>query len=302
MKFDSRDLIILNAIENQGTFAKAAEHLGRTPSAVTQHIKKLEDLLGFQIFDRTKYRLKMTKEGRLFMERGQQILKQMDRLENDLQLIQKGWESEFSIAYDDVISYEKIFPLILEFQKIAPSVSIRLYREVLNGCWDALAQNRATLAIGASGEPPVGLSCSQKTLGEIDFVFAVAPHHPLAKCPDPISNNDISMHYSIVISDTSQRLPTRNSGILSGQPIICVPDMLAKINAQVQGVGVGYLPLHRIEHLLKSGALIERSVDSLKSKSYLKLAWRTDNNSKILEWFLAQLDLESIKKNLLSPN
>lgn len=299
MKFDFKDFQILQAIEKYGTFAKAAEHLNRTPSAVTQSIQKLEHLIGFQIFDRSEYRPRMTKEGQLFMDRGRQILKQMDRLEYDLHLIQKGWESEFFIAYDDLLSYTKLFPLIKEFQKIAPNVSIRLYREVLNGCWDALSHNRVILAIGASGEPPIGLPCAQKSLGSTSFVFAVAAHHPLSSISGSLSKEEIALHHSVVISDTSQYLPPRSSGTISGQPIIYVPDMDAKIQAQLQGLGVGYLPRHRVNHLLKSGALIERTVDNLKSKVHLKVAWRTDTHSKILDWFLHKLEKESVQKSLL---
>jgi len=296
MKFDLRDLLILDAINLHGTFSKAAEHLHRTPSAITQSVQKLEDLLGFQIFDRSDYRPSLTQQGKFFLERGRIILKQIDRLEHDLHLIQKGWESEFSIAFDDLLSPEGIFTLIKDLQQIAPSITIRLHREVLNGCWDALLQNRATLAIGASGEPPVGLPCAQQTLGSTTFVFAVAPHHPLAAYPDPLKREEISTHYSIVISDTSQQMAVRSSGIFPNQPIIVVPHMEAKIAAQVQGLGVGYLPRHRIESLLKKGALIERSLDHLKSKVQLKTAWRTDTDSQILSWFLQQLSKEEVQK------
>lgn len=297
MKFEFKDIQMLEAIEKYGTFAKAAEHLFRTPSAITQNVHKLEDTLGFQIFDRSEYRPKMTKEGKYFLDRGRQILKQMLRLEYDLKLISKEWGTDFAIAYDDLISYEKIFPLIVKFQKVAPNVSIQLYREVLNGCWDALSQNRAVLAIGACGEPPVGLPCEQKVLGTTHFVFAVAPHHPLASLPDPLPNEEILAFPSVVISDTSQFLAARTSGTISGQPVLCVPTMDAKIAAQIQGLGVGYLPRHRIRQFLASGALIERKVQSLKSEVTLKIAWRTDTPSASLDWFLKHLSKTALKEH-----
>lgn len=300
MKFDIKDIQLLDTIAQTGTLTKASEVLHRTPSAITQSVKKLEEQLGFQLFDRSGYRLMLTQEGRLFLERGRLMLKQMERLEYDLKLIRQGWESEFSIAYDDLLSIEGIYALIKEFQTIAPNVSIRISREVLNGCWDALFLNRATLAIGASNEPPIELPCAQKTLCSIHFVFAVAPHHPLAKCSEPISREDISNYNSIVVSDTSQHLAIRSSGIFPMQPIIVVPSMAAKISAQVYGLGVGYLPLHRIEHLLHTGELVELKVsEHLKSKAILKTVWRTDSNSEILKWFLDKLNNESILSRFL---
>lgn len=290
MKFDIKDLQVLEAIQSQGTFAKAAEQLHRTPSAVTQSIKKLEDLLGFSIFDRSSYRPTFTTEGQLLLERGKHILKQINHLEYDLDLIKQGWETEFSIAYDDLIATEAILELIKDFQKIAPGISIQLHREVLNGCWDALLNDRAVLAIGASGEPPLELTASQKTLGTVNFVFAVASHHPLASASYDLTRDDIMMYPSVVISDTSSSLARRSSGIFVGQSILKVPSMDAKIKAQVLGLGIGYLPRHRVEHLLKSKKLVEKMVDHQKSKTYLKAAWRTDKKSQALSWFLKKLD------------
>lgn len=290
MKYDIKDFQMLEAIHEHGTFAKAAEYLNRTPSAITQSINKLEDLLGFQLFDRSSYRPLITREGRLLLERGRQILKQIRHLEYDLHLIEKGFESEFNIAYDDLIDIENIFPLIEAFQKMAPRVILRLHREVLNGCWDALMQNRATLALGASGEPPIGLSSDQKTIGEVTFIFAVGRDHPLAEFQDLIPKEEIINYPSIVISDTSSNLPVRSSGTIAGQSVLIVPTLDAKIKAQINGLGVGYLPKHRIKNLLKKGLLIEKKVDSQKSRTHLKAAWRTDTNSQILKWFLGELD------------
>jgi len=298
VKFDIKDFEMLEAIHENGTFAKAAEYLHKTPSAITQNINKLEHLLGFALFDRTGYRPILTSQGRLFLERGKQVLLQVNRLEQDLTLIDKGWESEFSIAYDDLISIESLFPILAEFQKTAPHVNLRIYREVLNGCWDALFQNKVTLAIGASGEPPRGLLSDQKTIGDVQFSFVIAPHHPLNEYSEPLSNEAIQEYPCIVISDTSSYLPVRTSGISQGQSIIVVPNMDAKIRAQIHGLGVGYLPEHRIQPYLDNGQLIKKSVFQQKTRTYLKAAWRTDSNSKILKWFLEKLDETSFQKKL----
>lgn len=298
MKYDLKDFQLLEAIYECGSFAKAAEQLHRTPSAVTQHIQKLEQLLDFEVFDRTSYRPTLTKKGQLFLERGRQILKYIHRLDHDLKLIKKGWESEFAISYDDLIAVEGVYSIIQRFQKIAPHVTLRLHREVLNGCWDALLQNRSTLVIGASGEPPMGLPSDQKTIGEVNFIFVVAPQHPLAKIPDPISKEEIIRFHSVVISDTSVQLPIRSSGILPEQPILLVPNLDAKIRAQALGLGVGYLPKHRILELLNQGKLVEKKVNQQKSKTHLKMAWRTDTQSQVLKWFLHELNKKNVQKAL----
>ena len=61
-----------------------------------------------------------------------------------------------------------------------PATRLRLRTEVLAGTWEALITGQADLAIGgvAGRELPPGVT--MKDLGPMEFVFAVAPHHPLA--------------------------------------------------------------------------------------------------------------------------
>ncbi len=255
MNFDIQDLILLATIERSGSFSAAADLLYRTRSAITQHIKKLEDQVGFQIFDRSSYRPTLTPEGRFFLERGKPLLQGLERLKADIQQIKKGWEEEFSIAIDDVFPTENLFFLIEEFRKAAPNVNLRISREVLNGCWDALLENRATLAIGTTGDPPLDLLCDQQPLGTVEFVFAVAKDHPLTRFPAPLTPEDLEAFPSIVVSDTSQGLSKRSSGAISRQSKIIVPTMDAKVQAHLMGLGIGYLPLARINNLLQDGRL-----------------------------------------------
>lgn len=300
MNFDVQDLILLTTIERSGSFSAAAEILYRTRSAITQHIKKLEDQVGFQIFDRSSYRPTLTPEGRFFLERGKPLLQGLDRLKADIQQIKEGWEAEFSIAIDDVFPTENLFFLIEEFRAIAPNVNLRISREVLNGCWDALLENRVTLAIGASGEPPLDLLCDQQPLGTVEFVFAVAKDHPLTHFPTPITPEDLEAFPSIIISDTSQGLLKRSSGFASRQSKIIVPTMDAKVQAHLMGLGVGHLPLSRIKPLLQEGKLVKLSLSShTKRKAYFKIAWQANSKSPALAWFLKALESSSVRRRLL---
>lgn len=300
MNFDIQDLILLTTIERSGSFSAAADLLYRTRSAITQHIKKLEDQVGFQIFDRSSYRPTLTPEGRFFLERGKPLLQGLDRLKADIQQIKEGWEAEFAIAIDDVFPTENLFFLIDEFHKVAPHVNLRISREVLNGCWDALLENRATLAIGASGEPPLDLLCDQTPLGTVEFVFAVAKDHPLTRFPTPITPEDLEAFPVIIISDTSQGILKRSSGFVSRQSKIIVPTMDAKVQAQLMGLGVGYLPLTRIKALLQAGELVQLSLSThVKRKSYFKIAWQAHSKSSALQWFLKTLESSAVRKRIL---
>ena len=63
------------------SFAGAARELGISPSAVSKQIRLLEERLGVKLLHRTTRRVTLTQAGRLYFERAQKILGEVDELE-----------------------------------------------------------------------------------------------------------------------------------------------------------------------------------------------------------------------------
>jgi DNA-binding transcriptional LysR family regulator len=55
------------------------------------------------------------------------------------------------------------------------------------------------------------------------------------------------------------------------------------------GLGVGFLPAHRIQDLLKQGSLVALPLEEPVPALELYIAWKTSNKGKILRWFIKQL-------------
>ncbi|MDN3716059.1 LysR substrate-binding domain-containing protein [Vibrio breoganii] len=278
----------LDAIERKGSFAAAAESLYKVPSALTYTIKKLEDEVGTPLFDRSKQRAQLTAAGRLVLEHGREILLATNRLYDSVQELESGWESQIRLARDTIVPEQKIFPLISKFNNLQQKVDVNLGVEVLGGGWDALHSRRADIVIGANGELPKGLFSTHK-MGEISFVFALSPKHPLANSPNTISNEQLQDYTSIVVSDTSQVLPVRDSGLFKSRQLIRVNSMESKIAAQIEGLGVGFIPTHLAKPFLESGQLVEKECAIPRPSHEIYLAWHKDQTGKAFEWFIEHL-------------
>src|SRR3546814_14876665 len=100
-----------------GSFAKAAEVLHRVPSAITYTVQKLESDLGVQLFDRSGKRAKLTDAGQALVERGRSLLREAESLENCVQRVAHGWELQLTLAIDEIVPLDPIFPLIAEFDR-----------------------------------------------------------------------------------------------------------------------------------------------------------------------------------------
>lgn len=294
-------LAVLDAIERKGSFAAAADELHRVPSAVTYTVQKLEQDLGIKLFDRSGHRATLTEAGTELLREGRHMLRAAAELESRVKRVATGWEAELRVAYDDIVPLERILALAAEFYQEECGTRLRLQAEIFGGCWDALVSGRADLVIGAPGDGPSGGGYTTRSLGTVDFVFAVAPHHPLAKLPEPLTSEDILHHRSISAADSSRNLPARTSGILSGQDVFTVHNMHAKVEAQRLGLGVGYLPRHVIEKDVAEGTLIIKQTVEPKTDTRLFIAWRSAERGKALRWWLKRLEDPAFAKGLFKP-
>lgn len=76
-------LRVMDAIDRRGSFAAAADELGRVPSALSYTMQKLEEELDVVLFDRSGHRTKFTNVGRMLLERGRCLLEAADKLTTD---------------------------------------------------------------------------------------------------------------------------------------------------------------------------------------------------------------------------
>jgi DNA-binding transcriptional LysR family regulator len=289
-------LQLIDAVARRGSFAAAAAELGRVPSAVTYAVRKLEGDLDVLLFDRRGYRARLTPAGEELLREGRHLLAAAEDLARRVQRVADGWERELRIALDAVIPFARLLPLVESFCTEAPT-QLRLTHEVLGGTWDALIGGRADLAIGASQDGPeqgrVGAGYGAFELGELAFVFAVAPSHPLAALPAPLPLAELRRHRQVVVGDTSRRLAPRTVGLVGAPDVLTVPTMDAKLAAQVAGLGVGFLPEPLARAAIARGELVVKTTETVRNEGSgvvrLQVAWRADARGRALDWWLAAL-------------
>ena len=291
-------LRVIDAIHRKGSFAAAAQELYRVPSAISYTVSKLEEDLGVSIFDRTKRKAELTEAGTLILEHGRRILLATEELTSLAKQVAGGWEVSITIAVDSVVCCDVVYEIIEQFQELYPKTNVNLIEEVLGGTWDALSTERCDLVVGAEGEPP-GPGFEMYSIGEVSFGFAVATDHELAKTNGVISREQIYAYPTIVMADSSRSLAVRSVGLLDGRSTISVPNLQKKIEAQVKGLGVGYLPLHRIQPYLDAGALTLLELEKERPNQRLSIAWRKNDQGNALKWFANAL--KENKHRLLEP-
>jgi len=285
-------LAVLDAIDRRGSFAAAAVELDRVPSAITYTVRRLEDELDVLLFDRRGHRARLTPAGRLLLDDGRRLLAAADDIERRVQRVASGWETELRIAVDTLVPFARVLPLAAAFfaecrARDAAHTRLRFSHEVLGGAWDALAEGRADLVLGAPGDPPPGGGYRLRLMAEATMIFAVAPSHPLAAATEPLSESQIAAYRAVAAADSSRRLAPRSAGLLAGQDTLTVPDIGAKLAAQVAGLGCGFLPAFLAAADVAAGRLVIKAVEPARSPVRLHAAWREARPGRALAWWIA---------------
>ena len=89
-RIDLDSLRLLQAIEQHGSFAAAAQALSVVTSTITHAVRGLEERLGLQIFDRSGRRVRFTGNGRALLERGRALLAQAAVFDDEVQALATG--------------------------------------------------------------------------------------------------------------------------------------------------------------------------------------------------------------------
>lgn len=307
-------LDLLARIDACGSMAAAARELNLVPSALTYRIRVLEESLDVLLLDRSAKKARLTPAGRELLHEGRRVLDQLGHLAQRVRQVATGWEPQFTLACDNLISQSVLFDLCEAFDQQSsppPPTQLRIRTEVLSGVWESLTTGRADLAFGlapdAARSGTLDVQLDSEPLGSVRFVFAVAPHHPLnLHGSDPLSDELIGTHRAVAIADTasSSRL-TISMGLLPGQAVLTVPDMHSKLGAQLRGLGCGFLPETLARPWIESGHLRIMATQRKARTITLSYIWRRQARRQMglaLQWWLGALASPKTRKALMEQH
>lgn len=296
-------LAMLQAIAESGSFAAAARSLGLVPSALTYRVRQIEDALDVLLFDRSSRQARLTVAGAELMREGQRLLHEIDAVANRVRRVATGWEPQITLAVDSVVSRATVMDLCESFYTTSPPTRLKIREEVLSGTLEALLNGQADLAIGVGSDGALMRDIQSLPMGEMRFIFAVAPHHPLAQADEPLSDALLQQHRAVAAADSGRRGQI-TLGLLGGQDVLTVPTMRAKLEAQLRGLGCGFLPESLARPYVETGRLVERRVQRPDRVVVISYAWRDPGSplgqGRALQWWLQQLESPKTRAALLN--
>nr|MDN1023187.1 LysR family transcriptional regulator [Escherichia coli]MDN1033024.1 LysR family transcriptional regulator [Escherichia coli] len=269
-------LRVMDAIDRRGSFAAAADELGRVPSALSYTMQKLEEELDVVLFDRSGHRTKFTNVGRMLLERGRVLLEAADKLTTDAEALARGWETHLTIVTEALVPTPAFFPLI---DKLAAKANTQLaiITEVL-----------ADIVIAPDMHFRSSSEINSRKLYTLMNVYVAAPDHPIHQEPEPLSEVTRVKYRGIAVADTARERPVLTVQLLDKQPRLTVSTIEDKRQALLAGLGVATMPYPMVEKDIAEGRLRVVSPEST-SEIDIIMAWRRDSMGEAKSWCLREI-------------
>lgn len=259
-----RDLSIMAAVVEEGGIQGAAVKLHRTPASISQALKRLEDSLSLELFDRTGYRLKLTEHGQAFFKQALLLLGRAVDLERYARLLSSGQEESYRISVHPIVPDVIYLPRVCEAANAFNETGLYISMDTAAGPFLRLQSGQVDLCIAASshqgGDHQLGTEAL--LLGKVQTLAVINPSllpphgHSVALAAG------LAEIRQIVVSGTVEG-DRGEEGAFEGKTLWFVNDLEMKRRLILQGIGWGRLPEPQVRQDLAEGRLVRLVVPGL---------------------------------------
>ncbi|MGE8101000.1 LysR substrate-binding domain-containing protein [Pseudomonas fluorescens] len=177
------------ATAEHGSFSRAAQQLGKTPSALTKAVSHLEAELGARLFERSTRRTLLTEVGRLYLETARQVLQRLQEVGEEILQMQHGLQGTLKItaplAFGRAFLDEASAGFLDEYPQI--SLHIDLCDEFVD-----LLESGYDLALREGHDDLPGQIA--RVVGENRLALCASPDY-LARNPVPVTPQTLDQHH-----------------------------------------------------------------------------------------------------------
>jgi DNA-binding transcriptional LysR family regulator len=237
------------------SFAEAARRLNRSPPAVTRAVADLEARLGVRLLTRTTRAVAVTEAGQLFLAGAKRVLADLDDIEQAAAGRGHAAVGELRVTAPIVFGRLHLLPLVTEFLRRYPSVSVRLF--LTDRPTDMVEEGLdVALRIGALTD----LSAIATRVGSVRRIVVAAPSYLATRrapeIPDDLASHDIISYEGVFDSVRWTFRTGSDHRNVAATPRLIVNTAEAAIDAAVSGLGVTRVLSYQAQSGIANGSLL----------------------------------------------
>ena len=181
------------AIAKHHSISKAARELCITQPALTKYLKRLEEDLGTQLFDRAVIPISLTPAGKKFVEKAALILEIERSLQYDLNQISTDVRGKVTVGMNTEFCSNTIPYVLPEFRFRYPEIEVQIREGHNRLLFDELESGKVDIVYSA-----YSMSAMEFTYDLIysePILLAMPADHPLASSMDLSNNSPLTPYY-----------------------------------------------------------------------------------------------------------
>ncbi|MEM9504114.1 MAG: LysR family transcriptional regulator [Cyanobacteria bacterium P01_E01_bin.43] len=237
-------------IAELGSVSAAAYDLSLSPASASARLVKLEETVGFRLFNRTTRAVSLTTDGEAFLPYAQQMI---ETLETGLSAVKgQGAAAEGLLRITMPGSFGRMYiiPALADFHARYPLVSLDLrlsdtVLDVVEGAYDLIIRNA----------PLVDSSLIVRQLAPDRRLLVASPTY-LEQHGSPATPDDLTKHQCVSLAEAT-KWKFANGQAVSVPRSFVVNDGEALRKMLEQGMGIGIKSVWNASESLKSGLLVE---------------------------------------------
>src|SRR6266436_3883305 len=283
---DLSALKIFLAVAHERSFSRAAAKVHRTQPAVSQAVRRLENDLGEQLFDRTSKSGTLTDAGRVLQNYGQRLVRLAGETESVMRELRDLRRGRVLIGANEA-AIHTLLPLMARFRRRVPDIAVDVRRVPARQI--AVEVQQGSLDFGALTFRPSETGLLEVAVGSDELVLLVPPSHPLAGRRQ-VTMQEVGNEPVVAHNDPS---PARERVLrlfeehhIPLQMMIALPSLDGIKRAVELKLGVALLPRLCAITEIASGRLVAVPVAGVSRRRQVMLVCRKAHRSHAADAFL----------------
>lgn len=280
-----------------GSITGAAKKLFVTKTAVSLQIKKLEQLIGTDLFMRVNQRVKLTENGILLFNQCKKLQQEL----HETRLVCKRFfsypEGTLKVTAFEYFANKLIFPRVVEFNNLYPK--IQLVIDISEDMPD-FSGGKTDIAIGFASPPP-DEELIQRTLCKTNYVLCGSPEY-FAQYSYPNELTELLEHKYICHENrvvSKQIIKLQANYDLDIKPYLVLNKVSSMVECALNGIGIVQIPNYLAKQYLDSGRLVAifpeyQAVDRDIYYFYSKFRYVEPKIRSFIDFFFADLSTLSL--------
>lgn len=178
MKLSHRQIEVFRTVMNTGHVTRAAELLHTSQPTISRELARLEQVLGFALFDRVKGRLRPTVRALALLEEVELSYVGLDRIAATATGLRQFAQGKLQVACLPALAHALLPDAIRRFAQRQPEAAVTITPQESPGLEAMLSEQRFDLGLTERVDAPVATTL--QTLLVADEVCVLPPGHGLA--------------------------------------------------------------------------------------------------------------------------